>query len=113
MRNDSPGDGTDTKRVADKRRLADAPRGGTDDRQVLPGCRGTGPRDVLAAQPAQGTDATQDLLGEISDSLLIAYRLAQQDGDALTVALIGKALMHTGRRLALGMSPAEAGILCH
>ncbi|WP_457104122.1 hypothetical protein [Methylobacterium sp. P5_C11] len=66
--------------------------------------------DAQAVDPDPGS---ADLLGEIGDSLLIAYGLAAKDGDPLTLALIGKALLHTGRRLARGMSPAEAGIPCH
>ena len=41
------------------------------------------------------------------------YYLVDQDGDPTTVTLIRQALLHTGRRLARGMSPAEAGLSCH
>lgn len=113
MRNDSPKTGTDTDAAGDLLNLADAPRGSAQDRPGSRVRRTAVPEEAVSAQPVACGDVAPDLLGEISDSLLIAYRLARQDGDPLTVALIGKALMHTGRRLAAGMSPSDAGIACH
>lgn len=108
MRNDPPEDGANRFGLADLCAIAEAPHGdaarpSAEDAPAL-GAGGDG----------QAADAgAADLLGEIGDTLIVAYRLAVQDGDPTTVTLIRQALLHTGRRLARGMSPAEAGLSCH
>ncbi|MCJ2122946.1 hypothetical protein [Methylobacterium sp. J-077] len=86
-------------------------------RQVIEGSQAAQARPAAAPAPeplsAEALSDASDLLGDISDNLLVAYHLAQHDGDPLTVALIEKVLFHVGRRLARGMSPADAGIPCH
>ena len=54
-----------------------------------------------------------DLLGGVADGLIVAYAYAKRDGDALTLALIEKAMIHVGRRLAHAVGPKEAGLVCH
>ncbi|MEE7450605.1 hypothetical protein MRF4_23905 [Methylobacterium radiotolerans] len=104
MRNGSPEDDANARRRADLCTIADGPNGSA----AVEG-RDTGAERAIEVADAEPTD----LLGELGDALLVAYRLAAQDGDPATVALLGQALLHTGRRLARGMSPAEAGIACH
>ncbi|MGU3463999.1 hypothetical protein ACLBXO_04030 [Methylobacterium sp. C33D] len=104
MRNGSPEDEANARRRAELCALADGTHGST----------AVDARDPGAASDAEAADAeSSDLLGELGDALLAAYRLAEQDGDRLTVALLGQALLRTGRRLAHGMSPADVGIACH
>ncbi|CAM2988619.1 hypothetical protein JHFBIEKO_3766 [Methylobacterium mesophilicum] len=114
MRKDTPDDVTSLELLAEMRAMIDAAR------QVIEGSQAAhdGPAGESAAAPVSslGADVQHDpvdLLGDISDSLLDAYQLAKHDGDPLTIALIEKVLFHVGRRLARGMSPAEAGIPCH
>lgn len=114
MRKDTPDDVTSLELLAEMRAMIDAAR------QVIEGSKVTrvGPVGESAAAPVSthGADAPHDpadLLGDISDSLLDAYQFAKHDGDPLTIALIEKVLFHVGRRLARGMTPAEAGIPCH
>ncbi|WCS23268.1 hypothetical protein LOK46_19095 [Methylobacterium sp. NMS14P] len=95
MRNGSPEDEANARRRAELCALADGPDSGAG--------RDAG---IADAEPT-------DRLGELGDALLAAYQLAEQDGDPLTVALLGQALLRTGRRLARGMSPADVGIACH
>ncbi|MEE7503216.1 hypothetical protein [Methylobacterium mesophilicum] len=106
MRNGSPEDEANARRRAELGALADGTHGST----------AVDARDRGAASDAEAADAdaeSSDLLGDLGDTLLAAYRLAEQDGDPLTVALLGQALLRTGRRLAHGMSPADVGIACH
>jgi hypothetical protein len=113
MGNDPPEDGWNTEPCTDLRTVVESPVEELPDRQTAREDLAAGPEEAVAVQPQTLTNGVSDLLGEISDSLLVAYGLARQEGDPLIVALIGKALLQTGRRLAQGMSPSEAGIACH
>ena len=101
MRGDTPKDGNNPEHLAEMRVTNDA----------------TATRDGSASESAPdfpvGADDAADALGEMSDSLLLAYHFAKLDGDPTTVALIEKVLLHVGRRLARGLSPADVGIACH
>ncbi|MGH1592129.1 hypothetical protein ACRBEV_31770 [Methylobacterium phyllosphaerae] len=112
MRNNRPGDGTNTIQAAGPGAITDASRETGTGRPVSDGHGATAGAESDAQTFDSDPDPTE-LLGEIGDSLLVAYGLAAKDGDPLTLALLRKALLHTGRRLARGMSPAEAGIPCH
>ena len=70
------------------------------------------PKAPEQAEPEPGGESL-DVLGEISEGLIHAYRFAKLDGDGPTMTMIEKALFHVGRRLARGMSTADAGIVCH
>ncbi len=111
MRNDTPEEATSLELLAEMRAMIDAAR------EVIEVSQATRdqPAEDLASEPEPVESAidSSDLLGDISDNLLVAYQLAKHDGDPLTVALIEKVLFHVGRRLARGMSPADAGIPCH
>ncbi|MCJ2059266.1 hypothetical protein MKL09_22365 [Methylobacterium sp. J-048] len=111
MHNDTPEDATSLELLAEMRAMIDAAR------QVIEVSQATHARPAAAPAPeplsAEALSDSSDLLGDISDNLLVAYHLAKHDGDPLTVALIEKVLFHVGRRLARGMSPADAGIPCH
>ncbi|MGH1569952.1 hypothetical protein ACRAWG_03855 [Methylobacterium sp. P31] len=113
MGNDPPEDGRNTEPCADLPTVVERPVERPAGRQAAREGPAADPEGAVAAQPQASMDGAPDLLGEIVDSLLMAYGLARQEGDPLIVALIGKALLHTGRRLAEGMSPSEAGIACH
>ncbi|MCJ2095010.1 hypothetical protein MKK67_21265 [Methylobacterium sp. J-072] len=113
MRNDTPEDAKGLELLAEMRAMTDSAR------QVIEVSQAARDQPVgeTAVDPEpQSVDIhsdSADLLGDISDNLLVAYHLAQHDGDPMTVALIEKVLFHVGRRLARGMSPADAGIACH
>lgn len=113
MRNDTPEDATSLELLAEMRAMIDAAR------EVIEVSQATRDRPAEDLSPASEPEPVEfpidssDLLGDISDNLLVAYQLAKHDGDPLTVALIEKVLFHVGRRLARGMSPADAGIPCH
>lgn len=47
------------------------------------------------------------------DCLIQAYELAEDDEDAHTRALLGRVLMHVGRRIASKLNPSEANIIIH
>ena len=53
------------------------------------------------------------LLEGIADGLIVAHVYAKLDDDAATLALIEKAMLHVGRRLARAIGPKTAGIACH
>ncbi|MET0428681.1 MAG: hypothetical protein ABW026_09300 [Microvirga sp.] len=113
MRNDTPEDTTSLELLAEMRAMIDAARHAIEVSQAA---RDQPVEDQAAAPEelsAEGANESADLLGDISDNLLVAYHLAKHDGDPLTVALIEKVLFHVGRRLARGMSPADVGIPCH
>ncbi|SFL16407.1 hypothetical protein [Methylobacterium pseudosasicola] len=111
MRNDTPEDATSLELLAEMRAMIDAARQVIEVSQAAP----DRPAAVAVPEPlsAEIPSEPSDLLGDISDNLLVAYHLAKYDGDPLTVALIEKVLFHVGRRLARGMSPADVGIPCH
>ncbi|MHB2210239.1 hypothetical protein [Methylobacterium sp. CM6257] len=113
MGNDPPEDGRNTEPCADLWTVVESPVEELPDRQTAREDLAAGPEEAVAMHSQMLTNGVSDLLGEISDNLLVAYGLARQEGDPLIVALIGKALLQTGRRLAQGMSPSEAGIACH
>ena len=113
MRRDFPDEATIPDLVAEMRVLADETREAIEASQaILDRCEEPCPDSGLPDRQPPSSDAL-DLLGEIGEGLIHAYRFAKQDGDPLTVALIEKALFHIGRRLARGMTPAEAGLVCH
>ena len=111
MRNDTPEDNTSLELLAEMRAMIDAARHAIEVSQAAD----ERPDEEAVSESLSVGEATDsaDLLGDISDNLLVAYHLAKHDGDPLTVALIEKVLFHIGRRLARGMSPADAGIPCH
>lgn len=113
MRRDIPDAAAMPDLLAEMRALADETREALEASEAVLGrCAepfpGSGPPD---GQERSGDGS--DLLGEMGEGLIHAYRFAKQDGDPLTVALIEKALFHIGRRLARSMTPAETGIVCH
>lgn len=113
MRKDAPEDATSLELLAEMRAMIDA---ACEVIEVSQATRDHAAEDLEpAAEPgsAELPVDSSDLLGDISDNLLVAYQLAKHDGDPLTVALIEKVLFHVGRRLARSMSPADAGIPCH
>ena len=120
MRSDSSDDGTTPDLVAEMRAIVDETRKAIEASQAIldrcaerdPKLRAPEPSEPDRSEP-EPRDERQDVLGEISDGLLHAYRFAKHDGDLLTVALIEKALFHVGRRLARGMSVTEAGLVRH
>ncbi len=104
MRNGSPEDDGNARRRARPVALTEGPHGAA----------AADGRDRIAESRPERADAEPTAtLSDLGDALLAAYRLAEQDGDALTVSLLGQALLRTGRRLARGMSPADVGIACH
>ena len=115
MRSDSPDEITRQDLVAEMRAIVDHTRKTIEASQAI--------LDLCTERcPAEGTPECgepgpscepQDFLGEISEGLIHAHRFAKHDGDALTVTLIEKALFHIGRRLARGLSIADAGLVCH
>lgn len=107
MRSDSPDEGTTPDLVAEMRALVDETHKAIEASQAI--------LDRCAERHStpEPTDERDDVLGEISDGLIHAYRFAKRDGDLLTVTLIEKALFHIGRRLASGLSAAEAGVIRH
>ena len=115
MRSDSPDEGTTPDLVAEMRAIVDETRKAIEASQaILDRCAERHP--TLAAPERAEPEPCgerQDVLGQISDGLIHAYRFAKHDGDLLTVTLIEKALFQVGRRLARGMSVTEAGVICH
>jgi len=113
MRNDTPEDATSLELLAEMRAMIDAARHVIEVSQTA--CARPAGEEAALQEP-HAVDLqieSSDLLGDISDNLLIAYHLAKHDGDPTTLALIEKVLFHVGRRLASGMSPADVGIPCH
>ena len=115
MRSDSPDEGTKAELVAEMRAIVDETRKAIEASQVVLDRRAercSKPDSAERAEPEPHGER-QDVLGEISEGLIHAYRFARHDGDVLTVTLIEKALFHIGRRLARGMSVAESGVVRH
>lgn len=115
MRSDSPDDGTAPDLVAEMRAIVDETRKAIEASQaILDRCAERRPTahgpEQIEPEPR---GARQDVLGEISEGLIHAYRFAKHDGDMLMVTLIEKALFQVGRRLARGLSVAEAGVVSH
>ena len=115
MRSDSPDEGTAPDLVAEIRTIVDETCRAIEASQaILDRCAERDPKPPASehAEP-EPLGERQDVLGGISDGLIYAYRFAKQDDDLLTVTLIEKALFHVGRRLARGMSAADAGLIHH
>lgn len=111
MRRNFPAEAATPDMIAEMRALADETRAAIEASQaVLDRCVEEYPASPERQAPP---DDASDLLGEIGEGLIHAYRFAKQDGDPRTVLLIEKALFHVGCRLARGMTPAEAGLVCH
>lgn len=115
MRSDSPDEGTTPDLVAEIRAIVDETCTAIEASQAILDRRAERDPKPLAPERAgpEPSGERQDVLGEISEGLIHAYRFAKQDDDVLTVTLIEKALFHVGRRLARGMSVAEAGVVRH
>lgn len=71
------------------------------------------PANDLADHPAGPESEHISLLEGIADGLIVAYEYAKLDNDPLTLALIEKAMLHVGRRLAQAIGPKQAGLACH
>lgn len=67
----------------------------------------------LADRPAEQESEHISLLEGVADGLIVAYEYAKLDNDPLTLALIEKAMLHVGRRLAQAIGPKQAGLACH
>ena len=64
-------------------------------------------------QLADAASATVSLLEGIADGLIVAYEYAKLDNDPPTLALIERAMLHVGRRLAQAVGPKQAGLARH
>ncbi|MDP4021569.1 hypothetical protein Q8W71_02950 [Methylobacterium sp. NEAU 140] len=107
MHSEKPDTDATPELVAEMRTVVDETRRAIEATQaILDRCADAAPAPELGL-------ASPELLDEIGDGLIHAYSFAKQDGDPLTITLIEKALFHVGRRLARGMTPAEAGLVCH
>ena len=114
MRIDPPDEGTTTDLVAEIRTIVDETCKAIEASQaILDRCAQRDPNPASGQVEPEPPGDRQDALGEISDGLIHAYRFAKLDGDPLTVTLIEKVLFHVGRRLARGMSAADAGVIHH
>lgn len=115
MRSDSPDEGTTPDPVSEMRTIVEDTREAIEASQaILDRCAERCPK-TQASEPTEpeARGEPQDVLGEISEGLIHAYRFAKHDGDLLTVTIIEQALFHVGRRLARGLSVAESGIVRH
>ena len=68
------------------------------------------------APAAEAVDPAREIVGlleGIADGLIVAHEYAKLDDDAPTLALIEKAMLHVGRRLARAIGPKQAGVACH
>lgn len=113
MRHDTPDDITSLELLAEMRAMIDAAQQAIEVSRAARDAQDGEGAGATERHAADATNDSTDLIGDISDNLLVAYHLAKHDGDPITVALIEKVLFHIGRRLARGMSPADAGIPCH
>ena len=115
MQSDSPDGGVSPDFVAELRAIVDETRKTIEASQaILDRCAAQHPAPKVPEQAEPEPHfATGDTLDEIGEGLIHAYQYAKHDGDITTVTLIEKALFHVGRRLARGLSPTQAEIVCH
>jgi hypothetical protein len=59
-----------------------------------------------------GTDHS-DPSKPLVECLILAYELAEADGELQTRTLLSHVLMHVGRRLAAGLGPCAAKVVVH
>lgn len=112
MHSDSPGAGTTRDALAEMRAIVDETRKAIAASQAVLDRYAERCLEPERTEPEPAGEAL-DILGEISEGLIHAYRFAKHDGDGPTMTLIEKALFHVGRRIARGMSTADAGVVCH
>ena len=99
--------------VAEMREIVEETRKTIEASQVILDRCAAPAAEEPARDPVDPASELVGLLEGIADGLIVAHEYAKLDADAPTLALIEKAMLHVGRRLARAIGPKQAGVACH